>query len=281
MALTTLGPLRAGPIRTGFDTDSLPKFDDASSGPATVGFGVNFYGTTYRQLYVNENGNVTFGSPLGAFSPVSLGQLRYPMLAPFFADVDHTAAGAVTFGAGTVNGHAAFAATWAGVGYYSNHADRLNDFQVVLVDRSDTGKGNFDAEFNYARVQWESGDFSGGIGGLGGSAARAGFTDGNGKAVELPGSGVAGSLLDGGPPGTALARNLLNSDVAGRYVFSFRDGVPEDGATDGGGPVPGAPPPPTPPPPPGGPVGTPEPATAVLAATGLGAAACGVRRRRG
>src|SRR5687767_75776 len=86
VALTTLGPAPAGPIRTGFDTDSLPRIDDGSSGPTPVGFGLNFYGTAYRDLYVNENGTVTFGSPLGAFTPVKLSQLRYPMLAPFFAD---------------------------------------------------------------------------------------------------------------------------------------------------------------------------------------------------
>lgn len=275
VALTASGPAPAGPIRTGFDTDSLPRIDDSTSGPTPVGFGLNFYGTTYNQLYVNENGTVTFASPLGAFTPVKLSQMRYPMLAPFFADVDTLAAGAVTYGTGTVNGHAAFAATWAGVGFYNRHADTRNDFQVVVVDRSDTGAGNFDAEFNYARVRWESGDFSGGVGGLGGSSARVGFTDGAGTAYELPGSGVPGSLLDGGPPDTALARNLLKSDTAGRYVFSFRDGVPEGTMTpETGG---SAPPPVTVP---GGPIGVPEPATAALAAVGLVAAASGVRRRR-
>jgi hypothetical protein len=36
--------------------------------------------------------------------------------------------------------------------------DKLATFELLLVDRSDTGAGNFDVEFNYDTVQWETGD---------------------------------------------------------------------------------------------------------------------------
>jgi hypothetical protein len=226
--LTTLTPITAGPIRPGFDAAALPAADDVSSGPVALGFSVNFFGQTFASIHVNENGNLTFGAPLTDFTPVPLGQLRAAIVAPFFADVDSTAAGRITYGTGTVDGRAAFAATWSGVGYYDGHSDRVNDFQAVLIDRSDTGAGNFDVEFNYGRMQWESGDFSGGVGGRGGSSARVGYSGGTrepGTFYELLGSGVPGAFLDDGPSQTALALAMLNSDIPGRYILLSRDGT--------------------------------------------------------
>jgi hypothetical protein len=275
---------QAGPIRPGFDAAALPTADDVSSGPVGLGFSVNFFGQTFGSVYVNNNGNVTFGRALPDFTPVPLGQLRAAVVAPFFADTDSSAAGTVTYGAGPVDGRPAFAATWRGVSYHGGAGAKANDFQVVLVDRSDTGAGNFDAEFNYGRVQWESGDFSGGVGGEGGSAARVGVSAGTGRPgtfYELPGSGVAGSFLDDATE-TALARTMLNSDTPGRIVLASRDGQLvglTDGPPGGGGPV-------TPAPgggntgPIGGVVGTPEPRTLALGLVGLGGLAALRARRR-
>ena len=49
-----------------------------------------------------------------------------------------------------------------GVGYFGSHADKLNKFQLILVDRSaDTGTaGDFDILFKYDTIQWETGDAS-------------------------------------------------------------------------------------------------------------------------
>ena len=59
------------------------------------------------------------------------------------------------------------------VGYYSQHTDKTNSFQLVLIERADQHPGDFDIEFNYARIAWETGDASGGLGGLGGTPAAA------------------------------------------------------------------------------------------------------------
>jgi len=59
-----------------------------------------------------------------------------------------------------------FGVTWPGVGCYNQNATHRNFFQVVLVDRSDVAAGDFDIEFNYDQIQWETGDFSGGSNGL-------------------------------------------------------------------------------------------------------------------
>ena len=73
----------------------------------------------------------------------------------------------VTYGVDTVNGHPAFGVDYENVGYYGTHTDKLNSFQLILIDRSDTGiAGAFDIEFDYDKVQWEAGDASNGIDGL-------------------------------------------------------------------------------------------------------------------
>jgi hypothetical protein len=57
-----------------------------------------------------------------------------------------------------------------------------------------------------------------------------GFSNGSTTSFELPGSAVNGALINGGA--NALITHSLNSDVAGRYIFSFRNGVvgvPEPG----------------------------------------------------
>ncbi len=132
----------------------------------------------------------------------------------------------MTYGTGSVDGHAAFGVNWINVGYFYSHTDKLNNFQLILIDRSDTGPGNFDFEFNYDKVQWETGDSSGGTNGLGGYSARAGYSNGSqryGTFFELAGSAVPGSFLDTNRT-TGLIYHRLNSSQPGRYVFSVRNG---------------------------------------------------------
>lgn len=232
----TVAPAEAAAIRGGFDGNILPANDDGSTGAVDIGFGVNFFGLGFNQLFVNNNGNVTFDSPLSTFTPFSLTSTGRQIIAPFFADVDTRGVGSglVTYGAGLVNGFTAFGVNWIDVGYFPLQADKTNSFQLVLVDRSDTGSGNFDIEFNYDQIEWETGGFSGGSGGgsggLGGNSARAGFSNGTGapgSSFELPGSAVNGAFLDGGP--NSLIANSLNSNVDGRYVFTARDGIVDPG----------------------------------------------------
>ena len=59
--------LFAGAVRPGFNQNSLPANDDGSTGQVPVGFDLNFFGVPYSQLYVNNNGNVTFNGPLSDF----------------------------------------------------------------------------------------------------------------------------------------------------------------------------------------------------------------------
>ena len=226
----------AGAVRTGFDSSTLAANDDGSTGIVPIGFAINFFGVTSTDLFVNNNGNVTFLNPLGTYTPFDLTSTHTEIIAPFFADVDTRGAGSglTSYGNGTVNGHQAFGVTWPAVGYYPAQTNKLNTFQLIIIDRSDTGAGNVDLEFNYNQIQWETGSASGGSNGLGGNSARAGYSNGTGDpgtSFELPGSAVNGAFIDGGP--NALVSGSLNSGVAGRYDFFDRNG-----AINPGNPVP-------------------------------------------
>ena len=103
--------------------------------------------------------------------------------------------------------------------------NKLNTFQLILVARPELGAGDFDIEFNYQQIQWETGDASGGTNGLGGTSAAVGYSNGTGTAgtnFQLPGSLVNGALIDGGPD--ALISNDLLAATPGRYHFLVRNG---------------------------------------------------------
>jgi hypothetical protein len=226
----TGGHLQAGAIVTGFNSNTLAANDDGSTGLVSLGFTANFYGTNFTDVFVNNNGNVTFSDDLSSYTPFDLTSTATPIIAPYFADVDTESAGLpLTYGTGAFDGQAAFGVNWLDVDYYESspsHTNR-NFFQLVLVDRSDITAGDFDIIFNYDQIEWETGEASDGDpSGLGGSSARAGYSNGTGAVgsfFELPGSAVNGAFLDGGP--NALISNSLNSNVDGRYIFQARSGT--------------------------------------------------------
>lgn len=227
--------LRVGAVRPGFSQNSLVRNDDESSLLVPIGFPIHLFGRTETHCFVNNNGNITFSSPISTFTPKPLQNLGHVIIAPFWADVDTRSPGSemVRYSntSETVNGRPAFGINWIDVGYYAYQNDKLNSFQLVLIERTDTGVGNFDIEFNYNEVLWETGSASGGINGYGGFPSRSGLTNGLDRTIELAGSGKTAIQLDflpsSGEPNyvTGLVYRSRNSTVPGRYLFQVRGGV--------------------------------------------------------
>ncbi len=230
-----------GAVRPGFDGISLvPNDDESYRGdsempvPVPLGFEINFYGELVSECYVNNNGNITFGSSLKKFTPSLFGTQDEKIIAPFWADVDTRGegSGVVKFSSGgeTVDGRAAFGVTYRNVGYYNSQDDKLNTFQVVLIDRSDVAVGAFDIEFNFNKVLWETGSASEGVDGYGGMSARSGVANGGGLYFEYQGSGEVSAFLDTDPEtgetsfDSGLIYQQYNSSVPGRIVLPVRDG---------------------------------------------------------
>lgn len=104
------------------------------------------------------------------------------MVAPSWGDVDTRS---LLDGAGVVwwtSGPGWFAVTWDHVGYYSEHTDLQNTFQLIISDGSaeaPPGLGN-NVCFCYGDMSWTTGDASQGEGGFGGSPATVGVNKGDG-----------------------------------------------------------------------------------------------------
>ncbi|MBI5515501.1 MAG: hypothetical protein HY909_17100 [Deltaproteobacteria bacterium] len=242
---------------SGYGIDRLPNNDDGFSGAIDVsrsfggGTGLNFFGTRATSLFVNNNGNVSFTAGLSDFTPLRFPLMRSPanpIIAPWWADVD-TRPGSPTppsdYGVYWSVRPGQFVATWHFVGYYGSgggHYDLLNDFQVILRDRSDVVAGDFDVEFRYNRCQWTTGDASRGSGGLGGTPAQAGFDAGNGRDFQvLPGSFSMAVLRlcddsNQSPPTPGLWRFQIRSGNIATCGNSVRETGEEcdDGNTRGG-----------------------------------------------
>lgn len=216
-------------------TQTMQRSDDGVAGPYALGFTINYFGENFSEVYISNNGKLTFGGSSSAYTPTGMGGLSLPTIAPFFADVDTRATGSpnlIYFGQVTVDGHPAFAVHWAEVGYYSQKIDKANDFMAIIINRSDRATNDWDFEFNYSEIQWETGDASGGSGGLGGTSAAIGYADGTPGTNDFQayGSLVPGSFLDSNPT-TGAVHTSLNSPNCGQWIFSVTSGSPINSPT--------------------------------------------------
>jgi len=187
-------PTGAGP--GGGWTVAMARNDDGSSARIQLpaGFDYCFYGVENTSLFINNNGNITFGAAFGTFTPAGF-PVATPMVAPFWADVDtrNTSVGNrpsnqvyyqhFANGAGDLDD--VFVVTWDNVGYFNQHNDLRNTFQVALAN-DPNGFGGFGQQFNtlfsYGAMEWTTGDASLGVGGFGpaSTAATVGINEGTG-----------------------------------------------------------------------------------------------------
>jgi hypothetical protein len=192
---------------SGFGENSLARNDDGSTSAINItsvfASGLNFFGTTYNTLFVNNNGNITLNSALNTYTPSAItGVTSNPIIAAFFADVDTRGAAVTASAGGNSTGsnllwydldalNKTFTATWDDVGFYSYHTSPVNAFQIILKDRSDVAAGDFDITFIYEDMGWTVGDVSGT------TYARAGWSSGNGSDYyEMPQSGNVAALTN-------------------------------------------------------------------------------------
>ncbi|GAA4377536.1 hypothetical protein GCM10023186_12760 [Hymenobacter koreensis] len=158
--------------------------DDSFLGPIPLGFDFSLYGTVYNQVYINTNGNITFGQGFTTFTATGL-PISVPMIAPFWADVDTELADtlATPYPSGNI-WYKVFpdrlVVTWNRVAYFARHADRKNTFQLTIKANTAPGFTGDDVFFAYGDMQWTTGDADGGSGGFGGTAATVGINKGNG-----------------------------------------------------------------------------------------------------
>lgn len=218
----------------GFGENVLGRNDDASTTEIDISAifgteGLSFFGSNFTSLWVNNNGSVTFNDSRSTFTPDAITVASgNPEISPYFADVDtrggetfasvggnSTGSNLVYWDIDTVNDRLIF--TWDDVGYFDSQTGLTNAFQLILTDR---GNGDFDIEFRYEDINWTTGSASGGVGGLGGTVARAGYTAGTGDPdayFELPTSGDQEAML-------GLDEATGNTGDIGRWLFNVRSG---------------------------------------------------------
>lgn len=193
-----------------FGTPPDYRNDDGSSPLINLPFLFCFYGQMETQVYINNNGNVSFGSPYGAFSAAAFPSTNYTMIAPFWADVDTR-----DLGSGIVYYKVtptAMIVRWQTVGYYSQHSDKLNDFQLIITDGTDPIlPSGSNVGFCYGDMQWTTGDASSGVNGFGGTPATVGANLGDGVNYIQIGTFDAAGTNYNGPFGPASQVSWLDN----------------------------------------------------------------------
>lgn len=175
--------------------------DDLSTAVINLAFNFCFYGTLQDSVYINTNGNISFGTPYSTFSGTSFPSSNFVMVAPFWGDVD------TRFDQNGIDGGeiwykltpTALIVNWVDVGYYSRQNDKRNTFQLIITNGADPliPNGN-NVAFCYKDMQWTTGAASQGVGGFGGVPATVGANLGNGvDYIQFGRFDTAGTIYDG------------------------------------------------------------------------------------
>jgi hypothetical protein len=166
--------------------DPTGRNDDGFNGPVALGFNYTLFGTAYNSIFINNNGNVSFGNGISAYIPTGPTGANQPVISPWFDDVDTRGAlsGVVHYSLSTPG---ELIVTWDNVGYYNGHDNPLDSFQLVLrADNFAVPTGEGQIGFFYGNMGWEQTDTS--------QVAAIGFGDGSGNGEVLAGSSTQANL---------------------------------------------------------------------------------------
>ncbi|XP_066302807.1 sushi, nidogen and EGF-like domain-containing protein 1 [Branchiostoma lanceolatum] len=180
--------------------------DDGTSGALSLSTPFPFFGTNFNELYVNTNGDISFGGAVTGFTPTPFPVTGNRVIAAYFTDVKTSNGGrsgyiyrrettdAAILARATTDIQTAFPAkfgdfvatwlyiaTWHEVGLYGASGDGQNlrnTFQLVLIS---DGCKSFTL-FNYDKIQFLQGSTNGGSGvtGTGPNPAQVGVNGGDG-----------------------------------------------------------------------------------------------------
>lgn len=165
-------------------TDGAPPYyrnDDGSTNALALPFNFCLWGQNYSSVYINTNGNISFGAPYSTYSPDSFPSSSFQMIAPFWADVyliypSPPGSNVVIY---KIQPHYMIV-QWDSVAYYSGEDSIYDSFQVIISDGTDPiiPHGN-NVSFAYRKMQWTTGNASLGVGGFGGYPATVGANEGD------------------------------------------------------------------------------------------------------
>lgn len=147
---------------TGGTTVTFDDLDEGSSGPLDLEFAFNFFGTSYSQLYINTNGNLTFGgSNPGGLNPRLGVDVTFPLVAPFYDDLVVGPSGSVSY----LSTPGRFVVTWDKLNIFLGPTEAVTAQAVLSADGT--------VFFSYGDILGSDGEVTIGIGnGLTGSNAR-------------------------------------------------------------------------------------------------------------
>ena len=208
------------------DSPLLPGREDAASAEVRLAVPIKFFQREHNSIFVNENGLVSFLTEISTFYSVQF-PMEYPIIAPFYADIDTRGVGQVYWRASSLPEDTSRAAnlvqqyyqgnfspkevlvvTWDQVGYYEEQTDKTNMVQLILAS---DGLRTF-AVFLYPEggIKWVRGQ--GKNRNQLDPQAQAGFMSGEGQSYLLPPSGL---------DQIANIEDWSNTDVPGMWLYKI------------------------------------------------------------
>jgi len=177
-----------------FNNSEAPDYrnDDASTTAIALPFSFDLYGTLQNEVYINNNGNLSFGGGYMSFVASGFPINNFPMVAAYWSDVDTRGlnSGLVYY---KVTDHE-MVVRYNGVGFFAMQDSLLNDFQIIISDGESTLIPNGqNISFCYGDMQWATSGQ-----GFGGSPANVGANAGNGvNAAQIGFFQTEGNAYDG------------------------------------------------------------------------------------